>query len=123
MASSRHDSPLDPLAGPSAPAPGRFLRLKELDRPPVPFFLDGRPARGLEGDTLLVAILNEAGLLRISEFGDGERAGFCLMGACQDCWVRTEAGERLRACTTPLTGGLRIVTHPEGESWLTPESS
>ena len=30
------------------------------------------------------------------------RAGFCLMGACQDCWVRLRDGERLRACSTLL---------------------
>ena len=28
------------------------------------------------------------------------------MGACQDCWVQLESGERLRACTTPLVPGM-----------------
>jgi predicted molibdopterin-dependent oxidoreductase YjgC len=32
------------------------------------------------------------------------------MGACQDCWVALETGERLRACSTPLAPGMRIVT-------------
>ncbi len=102
---------------------GRFTRLKEKDRQPVDFSLDGRPAQGLEGDTLLVALLLEGRRLRHSEFGDGPRAGFCLMGACQDCWVRTEEGTRLRACTTPLAPGMRILTDPEGGAWLTPRSS
>ncbi len=99
---------------------GRFVRLGETHRPPVAFVLDGRPAQGLAGDTLLVAVLNSGGHLRRSEFGDGTRAGFCLMGACQDCWVWTDDGTRLRACTTVLTAGLRVRTSlPEG-SWPRP---
>ncbi|WP_424136222.1 (2Fe-2S)-binding protein [Roseomonas chloroacetimidivorans] len=85
-------------------------RLGETDRPSIAFTIDGQPATGLEGDTLLTAILLNAAALRVSEFGDGPRAGFCLMGACQDCWVWTEEGERLRACGTPLAAGIRIVT-------------
>lgn len=41
------------------------------------------------------------------------------MGACQDCWVWTEEGERLRACTTAVREGLRIVTNPPEVSWPT----
>jgi len=89
---------------------GLFQRVGERDRRPVRFVVDGAPCTALEGDTLLVAILTEGARLRQSEFGDGARAGFCLMGACQDCWVWTEAGERLRACSTNVAEGLRIVT-------------
>jgi hypothetical protein len=62
----------------------------------------------------LTAILLHRGYLRMSEFGDGPRAGFCLMGACQDCWVSAADGERLRACTTYVAAGMAIVTAPEG---------
>ena len=99
---------------------GRFVRLAETDRVSVSFAIDGRPARALEGDTLLVALLCATDHLRRSEFGDGGRAGFCLMGACQDCWVWTEEGERLRACTTMARAGLRILTNPPGGSWPPP---
>jgi predicted molibdopterin-dependent oxidoreductase YjgC len=85
-------------------------RLGETDRPSVDFSIDGRAAVALDGDTLLTAILLNSGTLRLSEFGDGPRAGFCLMGACQDCWVWTEEGGRLRACGTPVAPGMRIVT-------------
>jgi predicted molibdopterin-dependent oxidoreductase YjgC len=64
----------------------------------------------LEGDTVLTAILTARGHLRIAEFTEAPRAGFCLMGACQDCWVATADGASLRACTTPVTTGLTIVT-------------
>lgn len=85
-------------------------RLGERGRPEVAFTIDGRPATALRGDTLLTAVLTNVAALRLSEFGDGPRAGFCLMGACQDCWVWTEAGMRLRACSTPVEPGMRIVT-------------
>ncbi|WP_235034879.1 (2Fe-2S)-binding protein [Roseomonas sp. 18066] len=85
-------------------------RLDELARPAVTLAVDGQVVTALEGDTVLTAVLLHGAVLRQSEFGDGPRAGFCLMGACQDCWVWTEQGTRLRACSTPVTPGLRIVT-------------
>ncbi|MEO8134707.1 MAG: (2Fe-2S)-binding protein [Betaproteobacteria bacterium] len=96
---------------------GRFIRLAETARAPMQLQVDGRTASALEGDSLLVALLANGGHLRHSEFGDGVRAGFCLMGACQDCWVWTEEGERLRACTTEVRAGLRIVTQLPEVSW------
>ena len=64
---------------------GRFVRLAETARAPLSLLIDGAPASALEGDTLLVALLMHGRRVRTSEFGDGTRAGFCLMGACQDC--------------------------------------
>lgn len=96
---------------------GRFIRLAETERVPVRLVADGRPVVALEGDTLLVALLDNVGHLRHSEFGGGMRSGFCLMGACQDCWVRTEDGERLRACTTVVREGLRVSTQPLEATW------
>ncbi|WP_439597718.1 (2Fe-2S)-binding protein [Falsiroseomonas sp.] len=89
---------------------GLFRRLAETGRRPLRLWVDGKPIEALDGDTLMVALLTQGLLLRHSEFGDGARAGFCMMGACQDCWVWTETGERLRACSTPATDSLRIVT-------------
>jgi predicted molibdopterin-dependent oxidoreductase YjgC len=95
----------------------RFVRLGEANRKPVRITIDGRPADALEGDTLMVAVLNNACQLRESEFGDGKRAGFCLMGACQDCWVWTADGERLRACTTVVGEGMHIITKQPEATW------
>lgn len=92
---------------------GQIVRLKEMDRRQLKFRLDGRDVVGLEGDTLLTAILTNGHRLRMSEFGDGPRAGFCMMAACQDCWVEAEDGQRLRACTTMLVEGLSIRTRRE----------
>ncbi|WP_203076964.1 (2Fe-2S)-binding protein [Falsiroseomonas ponticola] len=89
---------------------GLLHRVAEADRPPIRLSVDGREVTALAGDTLLTALLVAGARLRDSEFGDGPRAGFCLMGACQDCWVWTEAGARLRACSTPAEAGMRILT-------------
>ena len=95
---------------------GRFVRVAETDRREVTIVVDGKPVQALEGDTLLVAILASLGHLRTSEFGDGRRAGFCLMGACQDCWVWSAEGDRLRACSTSVVDRMEISTEqPEGE--------
>jgi NADH dehydrogenase/NADH:ubiquinone oxidoreductase subunit G len=95
----------------------RLQRLGEEARAKLLISVDGCTAAAREGDTLLVAILTNRGSIRQSEFGDGDRAGFCLMGACQDCWVWTEAGERLRACTTVVTEDLRILTKAPEARW------
>ncbi|PXW54224.1 (2Fe-2S)-binding protein [Chelatococcus asaccharovorans] len=87
----------------------RIVRLAETGRPPVTFTLDGLKAEALAGDTLLVAILAADGFVRTSEFGDGPRAGFCWMGACQDCWVTVEGRGRLRACSTPVEDGMKVI--------------
>ena len=85
-------------------------RVAETGRPPIPFVLDGRPLSALAGDTVLTAVLTHAAQLRRSEFSGAPRAGFCMMGACQDCWIATESGERLRACGTFIEPGLRLVS-------------
>lgn len=89
---------------------GQFIRLGETDRPPVEIRIDGERFSCLGGDTLLTAMLLHARHLRCSEFGDGPRAGFCNMGACQDCWLSLGTGERVRACTTPVRDGMDVLT-------------
>lgn len=88
----------------------QFHRVIESARKPISLSIDGSPAEALEGDTLLTAILVNARRVRVNEFDRGPRAGFCLMGACQDCWVRLENGRRLRACMTFVEDGMRVTT-------------
>jgi D-hydroxyproline dehydrogenase subunit gamma len=84
-------------------------RVLDQDRPELHFRLDGEALTAREGDTLLTAILAAgAGWLRESEFGDGRRAGFCLMGACQDCWVTVDGQGRRRACGTLVAPGMQV---------------
>jgi predicted molibdopterin-dependent oxidoreductase YjgC len=96
---------------------GRFRRLDETDRAPVRLQVDGQEVTALEGDTLMVAMLTCGLALRDAEFGPERRAGFCLMGACQDCWVRDDQGNRLRACSTQVSNGISITTQPLSADW------
>ena len=87
----------------------------DVNSPPSGFMLDGSPARAAP------ATPSDRGLtlsdqLRREEFSGTPRAGFCLMGACQDCWVATADGRRLRACTTRLEPGMRLRTLLEEQS-------
>lgn len=91
---------------------GQFVRLAEADRPEIGFTLDGEALTALAGDTVLTAVLMQRRAVRRSEFGDGPRAGFCLMGACQDCWISDAEGRRFRACSTLLADGMNLVTLP-----------
>jgi D-hydroxyproline dehydrogenase subunit gamma len=89
---------------------GRLIRAIVPDGPPVNILLDGAAATACAGDSVLVAVLAARGALRRHEFRNEERAGFCLMGACQDCWVWLADGQRVRACTTLVTEGMHVLT-------------
>ncbi|MDP6475306.1 MAG: (2Fe-2S)-binding protein [Alphaproteobacteria bacterium] len=93
---------------------GQFQRLSETGRPQITIHVDGEPVTALAGDTVMTALLLAGARLREFEFGGGgrrdARAGFCLMGACQDCWVNVEGGGSLRACTSYVSEGLRLTT-------------
>ena len=87
-----------------------LTRLVDQDRAEITFSVDGRPVTGRQGDTLLTAMLaGGLGQVRTSEFGDGGRAGFCWMGACQDCWVVVEGQGVRRACTTLAQPGMKVT--------------
>ena len=88
---------------------GLFRRLFPRAGAPIPFTIDGEAAEAREGDLLLTAILLHRPTLRRFEFGETDRAGFCLMAACQDCWVSLADGRRMRACTTPIEPGMAVV--------------
>lgn len=94
---------------------GRIVRLTETGRAKVRFQLDGVECEALLGDTVLTAILATVTAVRRAEFGPEARAGFCLMGACQDCWVWQEQGPRIRACSTTIVEGMRILTEAPGD--------
>jgi D-hydroxyproline dehydrogenase subunit gamma len=95
----------------------RFVRLAETGREPVRFRIDGVEVEALDGDTVLVAMLCNVNHVRESEFGAEKRAGFCMMGACQDCWVWTADARRLRACTTTVSAELDIATRQPEAQW------
>lgn len=89
-------------------ARAQLQRLVDQARPEISIVVDGRSVIARDGDTLLTALLTNTSHLRTSEFGREPRAGFCLIGACQDCWVRLAEG-RVRACTTLAIDGMHVL--------------
>ena len=89
---------------------GRLVRAVVPEGLPLRILVDGAEVEACAGDSLLVAVLMARNALRRHEFSDEARAGFCLMGACQDCWVWLADGQRVRACTTVVADGMHVVT-------------
>lgn len=89
---------------------GRVVRAVVPSGPPVRFLVDGVEVTAYTGESVLVAVLAARNALRRHEFSDEARAGFCLMGACQDCWVWLADHARVRACTTSVADGMSILT-------------
>ena len=88
---------------------GLFQRTTERTGANVPLTIDGEPVEAQAGDLLITAVLLHRSSLRRFEFGDGYRAGFCMMAACQDCWMQLADGRRLRACSTRVEPGMAVV--------------
>jgi NADH dehydrogenase/NADH:ubiquinone oxidoreductase subunit G len=80
---------------------------------PATLSFDGMTIQAAAGDSVLAALLEHGALIRRLEFGGEPRAGFCLMGACQDCWVWSAEGGRIRACTTPVADGMKLFAEPQ----------
>jgi predicted molibdopterin-dependent oxidoreductase YjgC len=93
---------------------GQFQRAIDRAGGNVPFTIDGEPVQAREGDLLITAVLLHRTALRRFEFGAGFRAGFCLMAACQDCWVRLADGRRVRACSTLVEAGMAVLVEGDG---------
>ena len=88
---------------------GLFQRAIDRGGAPVALTIDGEPVEAQQGDLLITAILLHRTALRRFEFGPTARAGFCLMAACQDCWVQLADGQRVRACSTRVAPGMAVV--------------
>ena len=93
---------------------GLLQRAVERTGPKVDFTIDGEPVEARAGDLLITAVLLHRTSLRRFEFGPGSRAGFCWMGACQDCWLRLADGRRVRACSTTVEPGMAVLVEGDG---------
>lgn len=96
---------MNPLLRRAAPLAGPALRLT----------WNGQPIAAQPGDTVLTALLLAGDRLRTTLGAGAPRAGFCLMGACQDCWVQLAGGQRVRACSTLAEDGMALVDTLPGE--------
>src|SRR6476619_806999 len=89
---------------------GRLIRVIAPAAPALRFLIDGEQATAYAGESVLVAVLAARNAVRRHEFSDEMRAGFCLMGACQDCWVWLADHSRVRACATAGADGMHVLS-------------
>jgi|HubBroStandDraft_6_1064221.scaffolds.fasta_scaffold942221_2 predicted molibdopterin-dependent oxidoreductase YjgC len=89
---------------------GRIVRLLPRTAERVTIRVHGEAIEAFAGESLLVAMLARRNALRTLEFGEEPSAGFCLMGACQDCWVHIAGSGGARACTAQVADGMRAFT-------------
>ncbi len=75
----------------------------------VPFTLDGKEVKGLEGDTVASA-LHARGIrvLGRSIRYHRPRGYFCGVGKCGNCLVRVNGDPNVRACTTRIEPGMDV---------------
>lgn len=87
-----------------------WVRLDGEVRTPVSFRVDGQPLEARSGDTVLTALLSagENWLCR-SEIDGSPRAGFCVMGVCQECRIHVVGRGPARACTTLVEAGMEVM--------------
>lgn len=90
----------------------QFVRVARRSGPSISLTFEGLPIAATQGDSVLAALLASRSWLRRLEWDGETRAGFCLMGACQDCWVWSAAGGRIRACTTLVAEGMELFAGP-----------
>ena len=88
----------------------RWVRVAAFHGSSVPVTIDGSAYDARPGESVLSAVLAVRGHVRLSELDGTPRAGFCLMGACQDCWIWLDGLRRIRACGTPVAAGMAIST-------------
>lgn len=91
----------------------QFRRVAARTGRQVTLSFEGTALHATTGDSVLAALLESGALIRRLEFGGEPRAGFCLMGTCQDCWVWSAEGGRLRACTTEVVDGMVLFAEPQ----------
>jgi predicted molibdopterin-dependent oxidoreductase YjgC len=83
--------------------------MSQDDRQRLLITVDGMAQEAPAGATLATVLLTSAANRTPGARGR-PRAMFCGMGLCFECWVTVEGQGAVRACLTPVTGGMRVVT-------------
>lgn len=88
----------------------RFVRVARWTSPTITISIDGEIVEVPRGQSIMASVLSFRTTLRTQMVSGAPRAGFCLMGACQECWVWLDDGRRVRACTTTVDAGMAVCT-------------
>jgi predicted molibdopterin-dependent oxidoreductase YjgC len=71
---------------------------------------DGQSVPMRDNDTIGSALMR-AGILVLRRSRSGEPRGlYCAIGVCNDCLVNVDGVPNVRACVTPATAGLNVVS-------------
>ncbi|MHB8917626.1 MAG: (2Fe-2S)-binding protein [Desulfocucumaceae bacterium] len=90
--------------------PGSTESLKEVE-----FTFNGRQLAGLQGEPIAAALLaNGLRTLRHHEKSGRPRGIYCGIGHCYECRVTVNGVPGMRACLTPLEGGMAITSESPG---------
>ena len=75
----------------------------------VTFFYNGKPLKGLEGDTVASA-LHAAGVKKLSEsiHLKRPRGFYCAIGNCASCNMVVDGVPNVRTCITPLKENMDV---------------
>jgi sarcosine oxidase subunit alpha len=75
----------------------------------VTFTFDGRPAEGLEGDTIASALFARGQRTFSRSFKYHRRRGLmCCAGQCPNCLVAVDGAPGVRACIEPVRDGMAV---------------
>ena len=89
----------------------RRLGETRLRGTPLTLFVDGRTVDAHEGESVAAVLQAEGSTaLRRSARLAEPRGLFCGMGVCFECVVRVNGRPNVRACMTPVEGGMRVET-------------
>jgi len=87
-----------------------FMRLENVNRgEALQIEVDGRPAPAFAGETVATALLS-AGIFACQNHDSRTLGVFCNIGQCCSCLMTIDGVSGVRACQTPVSPGLKVVT-------------
>lgn len=97
-----------------------FRRLPDPHARGVAFTFEGRPAHGVEGDSVAAALLALGhSQTRESVVSGAPRGPYCLMGVCFECLVSIDGVANRQSCMVRLREGM-IVARQRGRRGVAP---
>ena len=75
----------------------------------VKLSVNGQPVEVAAGASVAAAVAHVAMQFRRS-VGDTWRAPLCGMGVCFECRVQVDGVAHVRACMTPVSEGMQVIT-------------
>lgn len=86
--------------------------------PEIEIFVDARPVRAFEGETVGAVLLAAGRLaLRTSSKRGEPRGLYCGIGICFDCVMTIDGRPNVRTCQTAVRAGMRVDSQVGDGAW------